>query len=503
MQIKTIAKAAFVLFFFTGCAKAAPTAAPLPSSTPLPPGVSIRPADGMLMVQIPGGIPPGGSAPIESFWFDQTNVINSQFGKCVEAGACELSLLCTLSKPSEENPDWEKKTVSCARWSDEKTYCEWAGGRLPNAVEWEYAAQQLGEDLSAWGDTQFGFRCLVPTVKPSAYWPTQGWITSTPAEQGMDAQRVAAGIAQLETDFRNLDSLLIVRHGFLVVEKYYVDYGPTKSQGIASVNKSFLSALIGIAIEQGAIPGVDQKMMDYFPEYASTVDGDAYDITLDNLLTMTSGFYWPEDEPYPSFVENAFNSAAPQEALFQSPIIDKPGSRFNYCTACTHVLSIILQDATGMPAQDFAQKFLMDPIGISPESWYWNRNALGYNTGGWGFEMTPRDMAKFGYLYLNNGNWDGEQVIPAEWVRESRRSQIDLGDSPIPPFRNYGYGYLWWTTSLGGHPVYYALGHGGQFIYILPTLDMIVVITERMEINRFGDPAEIIKDYFAASILDQ
>jgi CubicO group peptidase (beta-lactamase class C family) len=156
-----------------------------------------------------------------------------------------------------------------------------------------------------------------------------------------------------------------------------------------------------------------------------------------------------------------------------------------------------------MPAQDFAQKYLMDPMGISPGDWYWYRTPFGYNTGGWGFELTPRDMAKFGYLYLNNGNWDGEQIIPAEWVRESRHPYINLGDSPTHPYRNFGYGYLWWTTSLGGHPAYYAVGHGGQYIFILPTLDMVVVITERIELERFGDPTDIIMDYFAAAIQDQ
>ena len=374
---------------------------------------------------------------------------------------------------------------------------------MPTEVEWDYAAKQLGEELSRWGNTQFGFRCLVPTTTFSEYWPTRGWIGSSLAEQGMDPQLVAAGISQLESNFLNLHSLLIVRHGFLVVEKYYGGFGPTKSQDVASVNKSFLSALIGIAIDQGAIPGIDQKMMDYFPEYASEVDTHAYDITLAHLLTMTSGFYWPEVHPFPSFMDDAFNSIAPEKALFHSPITSTPGTIFNYCTACTHVLSIILQDATGIPAQDFAQKYIMDPLGISSDDWSWYRNAFGYNTGGWGFELTPRDMAKFGYLYLHDGIWDGEQIVPAEWVRQSRLTHINLGESNVPPYRNFGYGYLWWTTLLGGHPAYYAVGHGGQYIFILPSLDMIVVITERTEINLDQDPSDIIKNYFTAGVTDQ
>ena len=452
------------------------------------------------MSQIPGGIPAGGSASLDGFWFDQSNVTNDQYNKCVEAGDCEISFSCTISELTEENSSKGDKPIICARWSDAKAYCEWAGGRLSTEMEWEYAAEQMGEELSRWGDTQFGFRCLVPTTASSEYWPTRGWITSSLADQGMDPQLIAAGITQLESNFLNLHSLLIIRHGFLVVEEYYAGYRPTTYQDVASVNKSFLSALIGIAIDQGAIPGIDQKMMDYFPEFASEVDERAYDITLEHLLTMTSGFYWPESDPSQNYIEDAFLSGAPQEVLFHSRIVSTPGTRFNYCTACTHVLSIILQDATGMPAHDFAQNFLMDPLGISAEDWDWNRTAFGYNTGGWGFDLTPRDMARIGYLYLKDGIWDGEQVVPAEWVRESRRSHINFGNSQIPPYRNDGYGYLWWTTSLGGHPAYYAVGHGGQYIYIFPTLDMVLVITQKTEMERFGDPSDIIKNYFAAAV---
>jgi CubicO group peptidase (beta-lactamase class C family) len=318
----------------------------------------------------------------------------------------------------------------------------------------------------------------------------------------MDPGSVAEGIKQLEFTFLNPHSLLIVRHGFLVVEKYYRGYHPNMSQDIASVNKSFLSALIGIAIDQGAIPGIDQKMMDYFPEY-SLPDARASNITIEHLLTMTSGFYWPEIEPIaPGFIDDAFNSGKPQDALLRSSIVATPGSTFNYCTACTHVLSIILQDSTGVPAQDFAQEYLMDPLGISLDDWSWNQTAYGYNTGGWGFYLSPRDMAKFGYLYLHNGYWDGKQIIPEEWIHLSRTTHINLGRSNASPYQSFGYGYLWWTTNLGGHPAYYAVGHGGQYIYILPTLDMVIVITQRTESHHPGDPFEIIKDYFAAAVLD-
>jgi CubicO group peptidase (beta-lactamase class C family) len=364
-------------------------------------------------------------------------------------------------------------------------------------MEWDYAALEVGEEIPTWGDTRSGFRCLVPTVWPVETWPTQDWITSTPAEQGMDPELIAKGIAQLKSTFQEPHSLLIIRHGFLVVEEYYRGYRPTQYQDVASVNKSFLSALIGIAIEQGAIPGIDQRMMDYFPEYATPeLDPRAYEVTIEDLLTMTSGFDWPEKEPIaPAFINEAFSSGMPQNTLLRSKIVAEPGSTFNYCTACTHVLSIILQEATGIPAQEFAQEYLMTPLGISPDDWDWDEVGLGYNSGGWGFYLTPRDMAKLGYLYLNNGNWDGNQIIPEEWVRTSRQKLVDLG-------QHQGYGYLWWTTMLDGHPAYYANGHGGQYIYVLPTLDLVVVVTQETDSHNGGDPAEIIQDYFALAVLN-
>lgn len=499
IRIKAGVSLLLASLLLAGCGSASSTAIvpPIePSPTPLPPGTAIRPTDGMLMVEIQGGALLGGTGSLGSFWFDQTQVTNGQYLNCVEAGACELSTVCSLWGVDEGKPDTAEQPITCARWSDAKAYCEWAGGRLSTEIEWDYAAQAMGKELPSWGNTQFGFRCLVPTVWPAETWPTQGWITSTPAEQGLEPKLIAEGIARLKSTFPELHSLLIVRHGFLVVEEYYRGYRPTLSQDVASVNKSFLSALIGIAIEQGAIPGIDQRMMDYFPEYATPeLDPLAYEVTIEDLLTMTSGFDWPEKEPVrPTFIDEALSSGMPQNTLLRSKIVSEPGSTFNYCTACTHLLSIILQQATGMPTQEFAQKYLMTPLGISPDEWDWDQIGLGYNSGGWGFDLTPRDMAKLGYLYLNNGNWDGNQIIPEEWVRTSRQKLVDLG-------QNGGYGYLWWRTFLGGHPAYYANGHGGQYIYVLPTLNLVVVVTQKTDSHNGGDPAEIIQDYFASAIV--
>jgi len=354
----------------------------------------------------------------------------------------------------------------------------------------------MGGSITSWGEIEFGLCCVIPLAQPHDYWPTQGWITSPPQAQGMDPEILEKGISLLEQTFPQPHSLLVVRHGYLVVEKYY-GVGPRTSQDVASVGKSVISALVGIAIEQGRIKGLDQKVIDYFPQAVTPgMDPRFSDITIKDLLTMTPGFYWPETEPVAgAVVDEWWERGNLPEELFQLPMVEEPGSVFKYCTACTHLLSAILSISTGMTARDFAQENLFGPLGISSDDWDWLTTSYGYNKGGWAIYLTPRDMAKFGYLYLKHGEWDGNQIISSDWVRESTRRQIKLGDSQVE-----GYGYLWWVTNLQGHPAYYAAGHGGQYIYVLPTLDLVVVVTQQTDSHLSGDPSQLIGDYIAGSL---
>ena len=232
----------------------------------------------------------------------------------------------------------------------------------------------------------------------------------------------------------NLHSLLIVRNGYLVTEAYLYPYQPDTQQGIYSCTKSFISALIGIAIDKGFIRGVDQPLSSFFPDRTiANVDPWKRAITLENILTMSSGLDWPEW----SFL--ASSPAGPYEQMYQSPdaiqfvldrpMLNDPGTLFNYNTGGSNLLSAIVEQTTGINTLEFARTNLFEPMGFSNVFWYRDQN--GIYRGGDGLRLTPRDMAKFGYLYLNRGVWDGRQIIPAAWVDTSTMDHISTGREAV------------------------------------------------------------------------
>jgi CubicO group peptidase (beta-lactamase class C family) len=220
-----------------------------------------------------------------------------------------------------------------------------------------------------------------------------------------------------------------------------------------------ISALIGIALREGYIHSLNQKLVEFYPEYITpTSDPRIKDITIEHLLTMTSGF-----EQEPSLGEDWFKS------MLEQPVSDEPGQVFHYNSAAEHLLSGILTRSTHLTALEFANKHLFQPLGIPLPSW--ETDPQGNNVGGDGLSLRPRDMAKIGYLYLHQGLWDGQQLVPAEWVQASTEEHAKAD------FWSGSYGYLWWVTALEGHGAYYAAGFGGQYIYVIPDLDLVVVIT--------------------------
>lgn len=313
-----------------------------------------------------------------------------------------------------------------------------------------------------------------PTVMPDSYWPTNGWRTSTPEEQGMDAQKLATMLAEIKERKIDIRSLLVIRNGYLVSETYFVPFLQHHKQDMQSVGRSFTATLVGIAIDKGYIAGVDQKILDFFPDRTfANLDAQKKAMTLEDVLTMRSGLEpQPEDPRYQAMQD----SSDWIQFLLDKPVTDPPGSRWNYCAGCSHILTAILQKTTGMNPRDFAEQYLFKPLGISADKWMTDPSGLPYGAGG--FNLMPRDMAKLGYLYLRKGQWDGQQIISPQWVETSTQTHADVDVNA-----HFGYGYHWFTVpEMEG---YAALGTGGQIILVIPKSDLVIVTTAKTEESLF------------------
>ena len=295
------------------------------------------------------------------------------------------------------------------------------------------------------------------------------WKTSTPAEQGLNPDILSKALDEAR-EKSYYYSLLIVRNGYLVAEEYYLDEDKNTRAFTFSVTKSYISALVGIAIQKGYIDSVDQKLLDFFPEYVNEdTDPRKFNITIRHLITMRAGF--DHERNIGRTMMQAENLIA---AIIASKLRFDPGAYFLYSTHGVHLLSAILTKATGMSTLAFAKKVLFEPMGAESVDWLTDQN--GIFLGGAGMFLTPRDMARFGYLYLKNGMLDGQQIIPSGWIKESVTNHRDYVQD-WKEMNDVGYGYLWWTGRLNQHSIYFASGIGGQWILVIPDLDMVVVAT--------------------------
>lgn len=271
-------------------------------------------------------------------------------------------------------------------------------------------------------------------------------------------------------------SIIIMHRDTLILEEYFEspysdEISPEVHHDLCSVTKSFTSALIGIAIDQGYLESVNQTMMFFFSEYEHLIDDDRkYDITIEHLLTAQSGF---DTDDFNVAVHHPIANAISQ------PMVVNPGefgNTFHYSSSNCHILSGILTKATGMSTRDFANQYLFHPLDI--EHGPWRQDVDGIYFGGFELMLKPRDMLKFGQLYLNEGMWNGEQIVPANWITPSVRNQQPYTWNVFPEgVRNTGYGYLWWNGYYNNHRAYFANGYGGQNIIVFPELELIVVTT--------------------------
>lgn len=301
------------------------------------------------------------------------------------------------------------------------------------------------------------------------YWPTHGWRTSPAAAEGMDSVLLDSAAAIIPERYPNVFGLLVARHGHVVLERYYGGHDSTNAFELRSATKSVTSALVGIAIGRKLLRGVDEPIASILPDALAgeEVDPRKRRITLRNLLTMTSGLDWDEDGAL-AYFHGQRNWAS---VVLGRPMAADPGRRFSYNSGNAHLLSAAITRASGMSARELANRYLFGPLGFTIPVLQWKMDPTGVNAGGSALLLSLRQMAKFGYLYLNDGCWGGTQVVSADWVRESTRPWSNPGEK-----RKERYGYMWWLRDVAGHHAYMAIGYGGQYIVVVPDLDLVVAV---------------------------
>jgi CubicO group peptidase (beta-lactamase class C family) len=300
----------------------------------------------------------------------------------------------------------------------------------------------------------------------ASYWPTEGWRKAVPAAHDVDEARLKAMTDYVKLKGLDIKGIVVIRDGYLVFEHYGPGQGPDSRAEVFSVTKSFASTLIGIAQRRGLLGGLDEPVMELLPGEYANMDAAKAGITLEDALTMRAGLAWQEDD---ATIRDFYMSADPVKFILDLPLEAEPGTDFNYCSGCSHLLTAIVGRVSGMPPQQFAEKELFEPLGIEGAQWLADRNGMAL--GGWGLQLSAREMAKLGYLYLRGGTWDGQEIVTPGWVALATTAQTP-SDGPS------AYGYQWWTHS--EYPAYMALGRAGQIVYVRPDKDLVVAMRAQL-----------------------
>jgi CubicO group peptidase (beta-lactamase class C family) len=289
----------------------------------------------------------------------------------------------------------------------------------------------------------------------------------------LDSESLTHILSDITSSFDQLgpiNSLIISQHGEIVTEQYYGRMHERRGQNIKSASKSVLSILVGIAIDQGYLEGVDQPIEEFFPEYFSTnEDSLKASITIEDLLTMRSGLASTSRANYGRWVM----SSNWIRYTLDRPLQGTPGVDRIYSTGNTHLLAVILARASDMSLLAFSNRYLFHPMDIRITGW--DRDPQGYYFGGNNMAMRPSDMVKIGRLMMDVGIFNGQQIVSSDWVRKS----IKPVTGRVLGVENYG--YLWFQREAGDYHMSYAFGNGGQYILILPELDSVITITTRNE----------------------
>jgi CubicO group peptidase (beta-lactamase class C family) len=347
--------------------------------------------------------------------------------------------------------------------------------------------------------------------KQEMYWPTSAWRTLAPQVFGLKPEDFVPLHRSAQEDER-VHSLLIIRSGYIVFEEYYHGWSQNHYHNVNSVTKNVTSALVGIALRDKKISTLHQSLFTFFPEYAFLGEQENRKaILLPHLLSLTSGFQLLGE------IDTFLEHTASLERILSRPIAHEPGQVFSYDDIDIHLISLILARVTGMPIVDLARTTLFEPLGIwhdeqgqaepwrhgkaredAPHPWglwnaqdhqLWSIDRQGNRIGAFGLQLTTREMAKLGYLYLQQGMWDGQQIIPAEYVQASL--QVHSATS-----KGTDYGYCWYLTRFREQRSFWAIGFGGQLIVCFPDLDLIFAMTARPDIDKPSAHIKIMDDAF-------
>jgi CubicO group peptidase (beta-lactamase class C family) len=329
-----------------------------------------------------------------------------------------------------------------------------------------------------------------------------GWVIASPEQQGFDAARLCAmGKGVKDRTLFEADSIVVVRHGELVYERYFSLPGPTPTFDPATVKhpgysmtKSVVSLLVGVAVDRGLIKDLDAPVFSYFPEYADLSSPRKDRINLRNLLTMSDGLD-----------SSAFNQAGggradrdPYRYILETALIREPGASFAYNNGATELIGGILQKVSGKTIDVLAKETIFAPLGIEDVGWN-QRLGNGYPTASWGLSLRPRDWAKIGQLVLNRGVWQGKRIVSDSWIAQSTRAQIKAP-------KTLSYGFQWWLgrSSIDGRVIEWiaALGFNAQKIIIIPELDTTVVFNaSRGAADMVTSEIELLDRYILTAIL--
>ena len=288
-------------------------------------------------------------------------------------------------------------------------------------------------------------------------------------------------------DETDIFASVTVKDGVIIDEYYKPGYSSESVFPLHSCSKSFTAVLLGLALEQGYIDSIDDLASSYLPEILEKDSARLKKVTLRHLLTHTSGISWDEATSDSMFFD-WYTSENWVDYVLSRPVTSEPGARFNYSTGGTHLLAAIFQSAVGRTLFDFGREYLFDPLDM--DSVRWGSDPQGITDGGNGIRMNVYDMAKFGQLMLDGGMWQGEQVIPADWVAECTKIQVQR------PAGYASYGYQFWVRSFAGYDCFFAQGFGGQLIFVCPSLDLVSVFTSNVSTH---DPWGYFADYVLAA----